>query len=79
MIFYHRQWWPGQQVKLLHFWEYISCSFDDEKQKHGRQLKIIGFWVNIEDGSISLPPSSIIDIVEKINQFLSTPNWKPLL
>ena len=79
MIFYHGQWRPNRQVTLLRFWEYISCPFDDEKQKHGRQLKIIGFWVNIEDGSISLSPSSVTDILEKINQFISTPNWKPLL
>jgi hypothetical protein len=52
---------------LLHFWEYVSCPFDDEKQKHGRQFKIIGFWINIEDGTISLSPSSVTDIVEKIN------------
>jgi hypothetical protein len=79
MIFYRGQWRPGRQVKLLRFWEFISCPFDDKKQKHGRELKIIGFWVNIADGSISLPPSSITDIVEKINHFLSTPNRKPLL
>ena len=79
MIFYHGQWRPNWQVMLLRFWEYISCPFDDEKQKHGRQLKIIGFWVNIEDGSISLSPSSVTDILEKINQFILTPNWKSLL
>jgi hypothetical protein len=79
MIFYRGQWRPARQVRLLRFWEYVSCPFDDEKQKHGRQLKIIGFWVNIEDGTISLSPSSITDIVEKINQFLSTSNRKPLL
>jgi hypothetical protein len=79
MVFYHGLWRPARQVKLLRLWEYISCPFDDEKQKHGRQLKIIGFWVNIENGSISLPPSSITDIVDKVNQFISTPNRKPLL
>jgi hypothetical protein len=79
MVYYRGQWRPGRQVKLLQFWEHISCPFDDKKQKHGRELKIIGFWLNIEDGSISLPPSSIADIVDKINQFLSTPNRKPLL
>jgi hypothetical protein len=79
MIFYHSQWRPSRQVKLLRFWEYISCPFDDEKQKHGRQLKIIGFWVNIEDGSILLSPSSVTDIIEKIDQFISTLNRKPLL
>jgi hypothetical protein len=79
IIFYHGQWWPNQQVTLLQFWEYISCPFDDEKQKHGWQFKIIGFWVNIEDGSISLSPSSVTNILEKIDQFISTLNQKPLL
>ena len=79
MIFYHRQWWPEWQVKLLQFWEYILCPFDDKKQKHGRELKIIGFWIKVEDGSISLPLSSITNVVDKMNQFLSTPNQKPLL
>ena len=79
MVFYYGWWWFGQPVKLLWFWEDILCPFDNEKQKHSQQLKIISFWVNIKDGSISLPPSSITDIVEKINQFISTPNQKPLL
>ena len=79
MIFYHGKLRPRRQVKLLQFWEYISCPFDDEKQKHGQELKIIGFWINIEHGTISLPPSSISDILNKINLFLSTPNCQPLL
>ena len=79
MTYYHGQWRPEWQVKLLQFWEHISCPFDDEEQKHGWELKIIGFWINIEERLISLPPSSITNVVDKINQFISTPNQKPLL
>ena len=48
MIFYHGQWRPNPQVTLLQFWEYIPCPFDDEKQKHGRQLKIISVWLTLK-------------------------------
>ena len=43
------------------------------------QQKIIGLWVDANQGSIPLPPSSLVDIVDKINVFLSTPNCKPVL
>jgi hypothetical protein len=70
---------PARQAKLLSFWEYISCPFDDKKQEHGVSIKIIGFWVDISQGTISLPPPSAIDIGDKINTFLATPDRKPRL
>jgi hypothetical protein len=42
-------------------------------------LKIIRFWVNIEHGTISLPPAFVSNIIEGINSFLDTPNQKPTL
>jgi hypothetical protein len=60
-------------------WESISCPFEDQKQEHGEQLKIIGFWVNINLGTISIPPASIMDVVAKIQQFLETTNRRPRL
>ena len=50
-----------------------------KKQEHGNPLKIIGFWVDANQGSLSLPPSSLVDIVDKIKAFLATPNRKPTL
>ncbi|KAJ7150094.1 hypothetical protein C8R43DRAFT_838613, partial [Mycena crocata] len=64
---------------LLILWEAIGCPFEDEKQMHGTILKIIGFEVDINLGSISLTPSSITDIVEKIRIFLSHPGRNPIL
>jgi hypothetical protein len=71
MVFYRGKLRPKHQVQLLLFWEAISCPFEDKKQEHGAELKVIGFWVDINRGSISLPPSSIADITEKINVFLT--------
>jgi hypothetical protein len=66
-------------VQLLILWEALACPFKDRKQDHGEQLKIIGFWVDINLGTISLSPQSVNDIIEKIDQFLSTANRKPTL
>jgi hypothetical protein len=79
LITYHGQPRPRKQVQLLIFWEFISCPFEDRKQEHGEQLKIIGFWVDALQGTISLSPHSITDIIEKIHTFLNTPNRSPTL
>jgi hypothetical protein len=70
-VFYHGKLRPKRQVQLLLFWEAISCPFEDKKQEHGPEVKVIGFWIDINRGSISLSPSSIADIINKINIFLT--------
>ena len=79
LVFYHGRLRPQRQVQLLIFWEFVSCPFENRKQEHGDQLKIIGFWVDANQGSISLSPSSISDIVQKIEGFVSTKDRKPPL
>lgn len=70
---------PARQVQLLIFWDFISCPYDDPKQLHGRTLKIIGFWVDANKGSISLDQASIDHIVSDISLFLATPGRVPIL
>jgi hypothetical protein len=70
---------PQKQVQLLIFWDFISCSFESRKQNHGAILKIIGFWVDTQNGSISLPPDSIANIIDYIQKFLVTPSHNPPL
>jgi hypothetical protein len=74
LIFFRGQWRPKRQVQLLIFWDHIQCPFDDLKQEHGSPLKIIGFWVDINRGTISLSPDSIDEIISKIDSFLSSPS-----
>jgi hypothetical protein len=68
-----------QQVQFLILCEAISCPFKDHKQDHSEALKIIGFWVDINAGSISLSPSAISDAITKIDLFLATPGCSPSL
>lgn len=69
--YFHDQHRPQRQVRLLQFWDQISCPYEDKKQVHGSPLKIIGFWVDINAGSISVPPSSVEEAVTAISDFLT--------
>ncbi|KAJ3737623.1 hypothetical protein DFJ43DRAFT_968916, partial [Lentinula guzmanii] len=70
---------PKRQIQLLIFWEYINCPYEDRKQDSGACLKIIGFFININIGSISITDSSVNDLVSRINSFLDHPQCKPIL
>jgi hypothetical protein len=70
---------PKRQVQLLLLWESVACPFENRKQEHGEVLKIIGFWVDANQGSISLSPDSVTGIITKINHFLNTPDRSPPL
>jgi len=72
-VFYHGKLCPRSQVQLLIFWEFVSCPFEDRKQESGSKLKVIGFWVDANKGSISLDPDSISDIQNRIDIFLKYP------
>ncbi|KAF8809907.1 hypothetical protein BYT27DRAFT_7222240 [Phlegmacium glaucopus] len=61
-------------VQLLLLWERILCPFEDKKQEHSNPLKIIGLWVDVNLGTISLSPDSVNKIITKINNFLSVPS-----
>ncbi|KAF5366749.1 hypothetical protein D9758_006543 [Tetrapyrgos nigripes] len=67
---------PQQQVLLLIIWEFISGLFEDDKQDHGPMLKIIGFWVDINKGVLTLSPSSIKDLIARVSEFLSIKDRK---
>lgn len=72
LILFRGQRRPRRQVQLLILWEAIGCPFDDNKQVHGPLLKIIGFYVDMNNVSISLTPSAITDVIASIDKFLSS-------
>ena len=67
---------PYRQVRLLIFWNYILCLWEGKKQLAGQLLKIIGFWGNVIDFTISMPPNVVSDATEAIDNFLSPPDRK---
>ena len=79
LVYFHGRLRPCQQVQLLSLWEGISCPFEDKKQDHGEVLKIIGFYVDINRGTITLSPDTITDIIAKVHLFLDTADRQPRL
>ncbi|KDQ58414.1 hypothetical protein JAAARDRAFT_95664, partial [Jaapia argillacea MUCL 33604] len=79
LVMFHGQLRPYRQVQLLQFWDTTGCPCSHKKQEHGSTIKIIGFYVDITSGSISLTPSSISDLVGTICGFLDTVDHKPPL
>ena len=74
LVFYHGHLCPYCQVQLLLLWEYISCPFEDKKQDHSEVLNIIGPFIDINCGTITLTPESIDNVISKIHIFLATPD-----
>lgn len=62
---------PPFQAQLLTLWDEIGVPHTKEKQLHGRTLTIIGFQVNAQDFSISLPSQARQDLVDAIRAFVS--------
>ncbi|KAJ7461656.1 DNA/RNA polymerase [Mycena latifolia] len=79
LIFYRGMRRPRRQVLLLILWEFVGCPSEDRKQEHGVTLKIIGFWVDANLGSISLSPDSITEIIAKIEAFIFDQKRQPPL
>lgn len=46
---------PAPQTKLLSLWDEISLPHDEEKQISGRVLPILGFTVNINVNTVTMP------------------------
>ncbi|KAJ3816373.1 hypothetical protein F5880DRAFT_1494355 [Lentinula raphanica] len=79
LVFFHGQWRPRRQVQLLLFWDVIRCPYEDLKQDAGSCLKIIGFLIDINAGTISITDESITELLSCIRIFLNHSSRKPPL
>ncbi|KAF5368147.1 hypothetical protein D9615_010186 [Tricholomella constricta] len=79
VIWFHGRYRPRKQVQLLLLWDAVGCPWEDRKQEHGDVLKVIGFWVDANLGTFSLAPDTVSDIIERINEFLSSSRRHPPL
>lgn len=70
---------PRLQARLLMFWDEICCPWRDRKQEFGLELKIIGFYVDINRGTLTLTDEAISDIIATVRAFLATPGRRPTL
>ncbi|KAF8797567.1 hypothetical protein BYT27DRAFT_7125287 [Phlegmacium glaucopus] len=70
---------PRPQARLLMLWDEIGCPWRDKKQEFGTELKIIGFYVDINNGTLTLADEAIADIIKAVRAFLATPGRRPSL
>ena len=70
---------PRSQARLLMFWDAIGCPWKEKKQEFGKELKIIGFYVDINQGTLTLTDDSISEVIAVVRDFLATPSRRPLL
>jgi hypothetical protein len=61
------------------FWDEIRCPWKEKKQEFGTELKIIGFYVDINRGTLTLTDNSISEVLGIVRAFLATPGQCPSL
>ena len=64
---------PRLQACLLMFWDEIGCPWKATKQEFGKELKIIGFFIDINHGTLTLTNKSISNILDTVKSFLASP------
>jgi hypothetical protein len=79
LVFYKGVSRPRPQARLLMFWDEIRCPWKEKKQEFGPELKIIGFYVDINQGTLTLTDDSITEVINTVQAFLSTPGRRPSL
>jgi len=60
-------------------WDEIGCPWKDKKQEYGKELKIIGFHVDINRGTLTLTDDDIANVLTTVRAFLATLGCHPSL
>ncbi len=63
---------PRAQARLLRLWDDINLPHDEEKQLAGIQLTIVGFSVDADELSITLPDEGKQRLLREIESFIDT-------
>ncbi|KAF8585446.1 hypothetical protein K439DRAFT_1615947 [Ramaria rubella] len=73
--------YPSKQVALLHLWDEIGLPHSKNKQEFGQSLEIIGFHVDPQAMSFTMPSESKAALIAAIRAFINTSSRrrKPLV
>lgn len=69
---------PAKQARLLQLWDELGIPHDERKQVFGTKLTIIGFEVDPNAMTITMPPDSRKDLVAAIRAFARAGQRRPL-
>ncbi|KIP09310.1 hypothetical protein PHLGIDRAFT_58459, partial [Phlebiopsis gigantea 11061_1 CR5-6] len=75
----YRTSFPAYQVRLLRLWDDLGIPHRQNKQLFGRQLTIIGFHVDSDAMTVSLPPATITELTAAIREFVLGPQQRHAL
>lgn len=65
---------PHSQVQLLLLWDWLGLPHKDKKQQWGEVLSIIGFLVDVNNLTATLPVDAKADLIMAVREFASTPS-----
>lgn len=70
---------PGKQVELLELYDYLAIPHKREKQVWGLTLAVIGFKVDPNAMTVTMPPESKAELIQFVQDFIQTPNRRRTL
>jgi hypothetical protein len=65
----YRRFFPMKQAQLLLLWDELGIPHEEPKQLFGPILTIIGFEVNSNAMTITMPPDKRLDLIQSIRTF----------
>lgn len=70
---------PTKQAHLLFLWDFLGIPHKEKKQLHGSSLPIIGFEIDPNAMTATLPPQSKADLEKWVLEFINTPSRRRTL
>ena len=65
----YRKKYPKKQVKLLQLWDELGIPHEEKKQLYGEKLVILGFEVDANKMTITVPKEKLEKIIQAIHTF----------
>ncbi|KAJ7675541.1 hypothetical protein B0H17DRAFT_1207580 [Mycena rosella] len=75
----YQKFMPLNQVQLLELWDEVGVRHSEDKQLWGGQLVIIGFLVDVNEMTITLPTTAKADLIAAVDDFINSPSRKRTL
>ncbi|KAJ7129202.1 hypothetical protein C8R44DRAFT_615205 [Mycena epipterygia] len=72
----YNQMMPAKQVAVLELWDHIGVPHSREKQVWGAVLVIIGFLVNVNEMTVTLPTDAKDNLILVVEDFIRSPTRK---
>jgi hypothetical protein len=66
----YKKFMPTKQVRLLELWDELGIPHSEDKQVWGTVLVIIGFLVDVNEMTVTLPTDAKTDLIRAVEEFI---------